>query len=70
MIGVVPRPSESVRLIGSENRDGIDGYRRGPPLGALLTWRVVQGESDAGGVNAIDNASAVTLDMHLQGYLH
>ena len=33
MIGVVPRPSESVYLIGSENRDGIDGYGRGPPIG-------------------------------------
>jgi hypothetical protein len=30
MIGAVPQPLESVRLIGSENRDGIDGYGHGP----------------------------------------
>jgi hypothetical protein len=31
LIGAVPRPSKSVHTIGSENRDGIDGYGRGPP---------------------------------------
>ena len=47
--------------------------RRGsgvPCMGRSVNLASGKGESDAGGVNAIDNASAVTLDVHLQGYLH